>query len=245
MTVNWWLTDDMNCSFSQLFELTSIPFTLRERSAVGRRAPLVKVCKPLLELFYKWAGNPVLDPQGSARLVNQEAVLAVWAKTGNPRIRTNSKILDAINLFDVFEPIKSLQDLIDSYSDVLRFSVGVHIRRSDNIKSTEFSSTKSFIKQMHLELQRNPRTKFFVATDAPETFSILQAEFGDCIYQHIKRSLSRDDSAAIRDALVDLYCLASCRKLIGSYWSSFSDTAWEINRIDHHIINEKVGAIYP
>ena len=242
MTVNWWLTNDMNCSFGQLFEAAAIPFAVRELNAVGIRAPLFKVASPLTDLFCKWIGTPVLSSQVSASLVNQEAKLTAWGKAGSPRIRTNSKILDAPNLFGIFAPNKGLQTVIDRYKNDLPNSVGVHIRRSDNAKSTEFSSTQSFIAQMHLELKKNPQTRFFIATDSPETFARLQDEFGGAVYQHLKRSLSRDDSAAICDAVVDLYCLAGCRKLIGSYWSSFSDTAWEINGIDHIIINDSVRA---
>ena len=34
------------------------------------------------------------------------------------------------------------------------------------------------------------------------------------------------------DALLDLYCLAACKKIIGSYFSSFTDTAASLGGIE-------------
>jgi hypothetical protein len=41
---------------------------------------------------------------------------------------------------------------------------------------------------------------------------------------------------AARDAVVDLYCLAGCRKLLGSYYSTFTDTAAAIHGIPLEIV---------
>ena len=39
---------------------------------------------------------------------------------------------------------------------------------------------------------------------------------------------ARDKASGVRDALVDLLLLSRCRLIIGSHWSSFSETAAEL-----------------
>lgn len=239
MTVHWWCTNDMNCSFHELFETACLPFIVRESNVAGWREGFFKLALYSAEFLMKNIGLPVLNSRESAALANQEDKLCAWAARGNPRIRTYSQMLEEAGLYTPFRPAKELQAVIEAYSSRLSKAVGVHIRRSDNGKSSRFSPTNRFIELMHAELTRDPTTQFFVATDSPETFATLQKEFGDSVFEHGKRSLDRSDPSAIRDALVDLYCLASCRKLLGSYWSSFSDTAWQIRGIDHIIVREE------
>ncbi len=52
------------------------------------------------------------------------------------------------------------------------------------------------------------------------------------MFEYAKPSVARDDPAAMEDAVVDLYALSRCRKIIGSYWSSFTDTAAELGSIE-------------
>ena len=52
----------------------------------------------------------------------------------------------------------------------------------------------------------------------------------------------RDEPAAIADAVADLYALSGCSKIIGSYWSSFTDTAAELRGIERGAAARDVGA---
>ena len=57
------------------------------------------------------------------------------------------------------------------------------------------------------------------------TEEILQKEFPGRIFSNSNRMLQRDSQEGMNDAVIDLYCLSYCKKIIGSYWSSFSETA--------------------
>jgi hypothetical protein len=131
-------------------------------------------------------------------------------------------------------PTKALQSLIDSY-DLGDRAVGVHIRRADHKLSHYYSPTSWFIAAMKKEVQRDPNTVFFVASDSPDEEDRLRREFPDRILVHRKRSYNRDNPIAVQDALIDLYCLAKCRKLLGSYESSFSEMACQIRGIEKYI----------
>jgi len=67
----------------------------------------------------------------------------------------------------------------------------------------------------------------------------LRNAFPGKIITYPKRVLERDNPLAAQDALIDLYCLSRCRKLIGSHWSSFTDVAWQIRGIERLIIKEE------
>lgn len=236
LVVNWWRTDDMNCAFRQLFQTGHLPFLVREHNAVGARGPWFKVGQRVGEQVRRLAGQAVLDTAGSARLIDQEVPLLQWARRGHAHIRTNSKILDGPGLFRIFQPLPWVQSIIDAYAPSLRNSTGVHIRRTDNLKSVQLSPTGCFIELLHRTSLVDPSSKIFVATDSPQAYAELKMEFGERVFEHAKRAWERDDPRAIEDAVVDLYCLAQCRRLLGSYWSSFSDTAWQINNIEHAIV---------
>jgi len=72
---------------------------------------------------------------------------------------------------------------------------------------------------------------FFLATDSPEEEQDMKKLFGDRIITFAKK-LDRNNPEAIQDALVDLLCLSKTRKIIGSFYSSFSDIAADIGYIE-------------
>jgi hypothetical protein len=133
-------------------------------------------------------------------------------------------------------PVPRLQAIIDSHVSTIGRTIGVHVRRTDNRYARDHSPLDMFIDLMRREVAQDDASRFFVATDSPEAEGHLRGEFPGRICMHEKRSLDRNDPLAIEDAVIDLYCLARCRKLIGSYWSSFSETAWQLGGIEKTIV---------
>jgi len=116
--------------------------------------------------------------------------------------------------------------------------VGVHVRRTDNSISIKHSPLSGFIKYMNNEIHKNNKTTFFLATDSQEVEENLKAIFPGRIHLYPKRSFDRNSPEAIKDALVDLICLSSTHKIIGSYWSSFSSAAASLGDIPITVVNE-------
>ncbi len=81
----------------------------------------------------------------------------------------------------------------------------------------ENSPTELFLAAMHREVEADPGVTFFLATDSPQEEYTMQAAFPNHIVTHEKQSLHRDDPAAIKDAVIDLFVLSKCRKIIGKY----------------------------
>jgi hypothetical protein len=138
--------------------------------------------------------------------------------------------------------VRALQAIIDRYVSSFDRTIGVHLRRTDNARAREVSPTELFVTAIEQEIELNPAARFFIATDEPEEEALLQQRFGDRLIVHPKRSRRRDDPAAIRDAVVDLYCLAACRRIYGSYWSSFSETAQQLGSAELRILQTPADA---
>jgi hypothetical protein len=152
-------------------------------------------------------------------------------------IRTHSRF-HCESDFSLIEPLPEITRAVDAYGLEGLGAVGVHIRRTDHTRSIEHSPTQLFLDAMREEMSQNPGTVFFVATDSAEEERLLQRAFPGRIIVHPKVSLDRSEPRAIRDAMVDLYCLARCRKLLGSYWSSFTDTAAALGGMPLQIVRK-------
>jgi len=138
--------------------------------------------------------------------------------------------------FTNFKPILICQEKIESMvQEFNNNTIGVHIRRTDHKKAIEKSPTPLFVKAMQDELTKNPSTLFFLATDDPNEEDFIRLTFPGKILTFPKRSLSRNKAESIQDALVDLMCLARTKKIIGSYYSSFSKTAEQLGKIPLHV----------
>lgn len=110
--------------------------------------------------------------------------------------------------------------------------IGIHIRRTDNVESIAQSPTQLFVDAIEQEVSNDPRVKFFLATDDAKEEEFLQKQFPNRMVLHKKQSLDRKESKAIQEAAIDLYCLARCKKIYGTYWSSFSEAAAKIGGIE-------------
>lgn len=125
----------------------------------------------------------------------------------------------------LFVPVAELQKEIDAQSKLFTSrTVGIHIRRSDNIESIRKSPIELFINMIEKELLICPDCLFFVCSDSEESKQLLKNKFGNHIILSAKRA-NRNDLLGMRGAVVDMFALSKCNKIIGSYYSSFSEVA--------------------
>ena len=129
-------------------------------------------------------------------------------------------------------PCRELQERIDGIvGEFPENIVGVHIRRTDNMDACTQSTDEVFIRLMDRELQADPYTMFFLATDDGTVKNKMMKRYpGHVLVQHTPH-VRRDTLEGMEEAVVDLFCLAHTRKVIGSHYSSFSETAAEIGGI--------------
>jgi len=98
--------------------------------------------------------------------------------------------------------------------------IGVHIRRTDNKKSIEYSPTDWFVEKM----RATPDCTFVVATDDAQLREKIHQEFGSrCFFP--ATVLSRKSEQGMISGVADFFGLAKCSKIWGSVGSSFSEIA--------------------
>lgn len=228
LVIIWALNTDLNCDFHLLFK--ALPdfvriYTVNHLGLTGRlrRYFIAAGC---------WlTGKTYLKQSRLIKLAAKPDDLRQLAVQGRLYIKTHSRFWHGKQDYQDFAPAAELANKIAAQILPDQHTVAVHIRRTDNADAITHSPLTLFIEYMQQEQQQNPQTLFFVATDDPQVLNGLQNQFGQAVLFHPKASYLRSDPAAIQDALVDLYCLARCRKLLGSYWSSFTDTAGELFHI--------------
>lgn len=218
LTVLWTLDRELNCRFDRLFDPRALTIVLRTidlfdplgrlRYALGVRISRARA-RP-----YRDADNHRLRTEGHD--FRRRGDRTLYYHTCRPFMTRPVP-------FEGFEPAPTLRPAIEAHRRPGQ--VGVHIRRSDNANATNHSPTGLFIEQMEREVRGDGEIRFFVATDSPEEERVLRDRFPGRIHSHRKRSLDRSRPEAAEDAVVDLFALASCDRLIGSYWSSFTDVA--------------------
>jgi hypothetical protein len=140
--------------------------------------------------------------------------------------------LDVPNAYDKFIPKHSLQSRIHETTGKFNKTIGVHIRRTDHHYAIQNSPTQLFMEIISTYLEEDKLNTAFLCTDDEETKNEILDRFGSKIFTADIKSLKRDDPKGIEDALVDLMCLAKTNKIFGSHFSSFSQVAADIGRIE-------------
>ncbi|MDE3184130.1 MAG: hypothetical protein KGM16_11995 [Bacteroidota bacterium] len=154
-------------------------------------------------------------------------------------INSYSEFYDSqkFNNYQAFKPVAQLQSLIDSQvKKFTKTTIGVHIRRTDNIESIKKSTTKLFINTLADILEKESNYLFYLATDDLEVENLLRKRFEKYIITQENKDFSRGTRKGIENAVIDLYALSKTNRIIGSYYSSFSETAARINNIPFKII---------
>lgn len=238
VTLVWLRNEGLNCSFGELFERPAQVQAVVEGSGrlglLGRiERGVSRVCTTARLAARKTPSVYFRDALPGESLADE---LVRTARARGMSIRTCHRFLQRPRPFVDLVPAPAVRQGVDRHRARLATSVGVHIRRTDNSEAIESSPLEGFVAAMRRELDAAPDTTFFVATDDPASYDELQRRFGAAVFTHPKTSYARSDPRAIVDAAIDLYCLAHCRKLIGSYWSSFSEVAWQLRGIDKFIV---------
>lgn len=228
--VIWYRSANINSSFEDLFVVPAVVSRITEIDLYrwrgrARRRLYRKYFQTFFDLYLEHKQIPA-----------EPAQLEDLAKGRRVLISAYRRFYEGPAMYADLRPVPRLKAIIDSRVSTIGRTIGVHVRRTDNRYARDHSPLEMFIDLMRREVAQDDASRFFVATDSLEVEGRLRDEFPGRICTHEKRSLDRNDPLAIEDAVIDLYCLARCRKLIGSYWSSFSETAWQLGGIEKTIV---------
>ncbi len=131
-------------------------------------------------------------------------------------------------LTELFVPVVEIQARIDQVKrQISGQTIGIHIRRNDNLKSIAKTGVDDFKRRIDAELEKNRLVNFYLATDSMRVKDELKSAYGNKIITY-EASLRRDTTEGMKDAVVDLWSLSSTVCIIGSYYSSYSELAAEM-----------------
>lgn len=243
----WEKTNDLNCDFNEIFvPIDGINFVSDSKEInyfsnyKPDNSPTIK--GRLSKLFYLYRNrifNFYSDKMIEAIRYNDDYWLG---RKGRLIIDTCHDFFDSssnanYNFFNRFIPIESLQFKINELKKkMIHRTIGVHIRRSDNQHSIASSKTYCFIKRMNEMIDNDSNLLFYLSTDDFETESYIRSIFESKIITNENKVLNRDTKEGIQDALVDLYALSNTSHILGSYFSSYSFVASQINKIPFEIV---------
>lgn len=135
--------------------------------------------------------------------------------------------------YEMFEPINSIKYKIDNICRKYNMNtIGIHIRRTDNKEAIIHSPLELFLEFIEKEIQKNKEVKFYLSTDSKEIEKEISNKYSHYVITNANKVWGRDSKQGIEDALMDLGCLSRCDFIVGSYYSSFSETAaqWGIEK---------------
>ncbi len=102
--------------------------------------------------------------------------------------------------------------------------IGIHVRRTDHSEIIKDSSLEKYDAAIDSETKLNPSVCYYLATDDYEVKAYYKQKLGPkLITQNFE--LSRASIDGVENAVVDIYSLSRCTKLICNSKSSFAVTA--------------------
>lgn len=101
--------------------------------------------------------------------------------------------------------------------------VGVHIRRSDHQLATTRSTDDLFDRIIFSEISSG--NYVYLSSDDVNVKRNFKDKYGDRIIIYDNAVIDRKSSAGMQDAVIEMLCLALCKKIYGSFGSTFSNVA--------------------
>ncbi len=237
----WEQSYGMNCDFFDLFDL--IPEINIKNSSQNQKLKDSNnknfIRKNIIRFLNKYYGyDTCLINETSIKNFRFNEQLQAKELNGkkNIYIRTCHQLAPIKEWF--FQPRQELKNIIKKRKEIIgKNTVGLHIRRTDNRKSIEKSPLSLFIEAIKEEIKNDSTIKFYLATDSKDISTALIEIFGEYIL-YFPCNLDRNSKEGVQDALIELYTLASTKKVYGSYWSSFSETAAALGEIELITLSE-------
>ncbi|MFT5884496.1 MAG: hypothetical protein ACI9IP_000951 [Arcticibacterium sp.] len=229
--IMWLVKAELNAPFNTLFTETQQPFRLIDglkyrlfllffKHIYTQKFP--RLHKAILRLFY----DQILFDQNLLG-TSEDEILALLKGKKRVLIATCYAFFPFEN-FDNFVLSEKLKFRLSELS-LPSGAVGVHIRRTDHTEIIKDSSLEKYDAAIAKEIKLNPAISFYLATDDYEVKSYYKQKLGSKVITQ-DFELSRTTSNGVENAVIDIYGLANCTKIICNSQSSFAVTAQLIGK---------------
>ncbi len=126
----------------------------------------------------------------------------------------------------LFRPLPAIEREVNARTTAFTpYTIGLHIRRTDNQASIEASPVELFFDVVDRELAEHNNLHVYLATDDEPTKTLFRQRYGSDRIQTAPSQATRDSVAGIREALIEMLLLARTSHVYGSAGSTFSEIA--------------------
>ena len=229
LSIYWWKSHDCYCSFDDLFlplkqfDVKPLKFSFKCRPGVLRNLYFPD--------FFRWLFYDAYYHNCAFKNYNFDEEIKnkhnIYITAFNSFCQYSYEDVNSIGTISVLQPElqQRLEKVTDSWNDDI---IGLHIRRTDNMRSTLNSPTENYFHAVDNELCKNPRARFYIASDSELVKNEFINRYGRDIILTQDLRLDRGSVQGMKDAVVELYTLASCSKIYGTAYSTYSLLASKI-----------------
>ncbi|MDC0097506.1 hypothetical protein OAI37_02575 [Flavobacteriaceae bacterium] len=226
LIVIWEVNHEVGAIFNDLFEpLDNVEFLSKK--------PKIFLINKSNTLFSKlrkkmFAIAPTIKTENVKSFFNNNDNIDSLKKYRRILIETEHAFLFSED-YSCFKPKKEINLLVEDKLKNINNDrlIGIHIRRTDHKQAISKSPLQLFIEAIKDELKIDQNSKFFLATDDDEVKQYFINKFENSIITN-NFDLSRTSKIGIKNALLDLMILSKTKRIYGSFYSSFSETAQHI-----------------
>ena len=173
----------------------------------------------------------------------EEGIRKVLTECNSYCIKAYGAYAEQSHLTEAIDMLKPAEDIERKVNEIMsqyinKEIIGVHIRRTDNVDAIKNSPLESFILYMKTEQDIVSDVVFYIATDDAEVEEYIKQQFPTIEHSYFSDKKSRRTESGMKDAYVDMLCLSRCKKIYGSYGSSFSQLAALIGGIECIVVRE-------
>lgn len=225
LRVVWNLDETLGCPLEALFR--TVPGVAQVDTRTGWRPQQYDLIWLRRHLPIP-GSDAIFLPADVERMLASGQDFTALRQLHRPYIRTGKRVHRSYGPTHLFVLVPLLLAEVERLSRDLRDRVGVHIRHGDHKPGVRFSPTASFVARIEELVAADPSTRIFLATDDPDAEAILHSVFPGRILIRKKTRRDRGNRRAVKEAAIDLYCLARTKFILGTEASSFSRMAAEL-----------------
>lgn len=233
LNVIWFRDWACRAAYSQLFEPSSL-LALRDARPIDYvlddRPRLKNIFIPKLFQLIKY--DQRMGQDESYRLSLQHFDFNAWAKGRQSYLGCYSEfgLPDASIYSRLFHPIPLIMQKVRHNMQWLgNRPIGIHIRRTDNVPSTQQSPVELFTNKVESLLNSNPSQKFFLASDDEPTKELFRKRYGDAIVTN-PFVATRRSVEGLQNAVAEMFTLAATTCIYATLDTSFSTIASKIGQ---------------
>lgn len=229
--VIWPVNRELAATFGELFQFTGLLpeiLNVSEAKALWFYRPARKRNLFLSPLFRAGKFEAVYSDETTLRTENASEILqSIKSARGEILLRAGTFFYPC-NPEDyraLFIPIDAVRDEADGILAMLGDdATGFHIRRTDNAVAIAESPLEAFMTRAEEEFSTAPGRKIYLATDDDSVKQLFHNRFPGKIVT-TEATADRLTSAGMRHALTEMLVLAGCNRIVGSFYSSYSEAA--------------------